>query len=527
MNLLTEPIFRVETPGGISGKSLPALLEALGQDSVLSLPGLQRHQEDAFHIFLCYLAGAVLVREGREEPCQDETFWREGIRLLTRASVGEDDCAWTLVVDDPTKPAFMQGPVPTKADFSSFRPKALTPDELDVLPTAKNHDVKISRVGQPTNEDWAYALISLQTMSGFFGQGNYGIARMNGGFGSRLLVTVGYRSNTVERWSRDTRRLLALRPQLLSGPWGYSAEGRVLTWLLPWDFKSSLDLSSLDPFFIEIARAVRLVDQNGHITTLGAPTKVARLAAKDANGMLGDPWTPINCKKEAALTVPASGFTPELLRDLIFEDGFQLSAMQRPDAGHEGGSCQFQASVLVRGQGTTDGFHATAVRIPAKMSGRVFGGGPERDRLGKISKTALTDAGDIQKKVLKPAVLSLLQAGPDKMDWDKREVSAWWKETATYYGETWGNQFFRWLWSVEEEESEEAARNRWLTILQNVAEHAFENAIARYPAREGRRYRARVRAECIFHGSLYKVFPNLQKKNNHDDTNHECDTHTV
>ncbi|MEI7868861.1 MAG: hypothetical protein WCI11_13295 [Candidatus Methylumidiphilus sp.] len=87
MNLLTDPVFRVETPDGQERLSLPQLLEALGLDRVESLPGLQRHQEDAFHIFLCYLAGAVLARESQTDPCQNAEFWLEGIRRLTEAHV--------------------------------------------------------------------------------------------------------------------------------------------------------------------------------------------------------------------------------------------------------------------------------------------------------------------------------------------------------------------------------------------------------------------------------------------------------
>ncbi|MCB1822763.1 MAG: type I-E CRISPR-associated protein Cse1/CasA, partial [Candidatus Competibacteraceae bacterium] len=121
MNLLTEPVFRVQTPRGPQAWSLPALLAALGADTVESLPGLQRHQEDAFHIFLCYLAGAVLARADLQDPIQPEAFWRDGLRRLAGR---EDDCAWTLVVEDVMQPAFMQAPLANKSDWAAFKPKA-------------------------------------------------------------------------------------------------------------------------------------------------------------------------------------------------------------------------------------------------------------------------------------------------------------------------------------------------------------------------------------------------------------------
>ncbi len=143
-NLLVDPVFRALAPDGEVRLSLPGLLEALGVDRIDALPGLQRHQEDAFHIFLCYLAGAVLAREGRDAPAQAAAFWRDS---LGRLAGRDDDCAWTLVVADVTRPAFMQAPLPDEAALESFKPKVATPDALDVLQTAKNHDLKAARGG--------------------------------------------------------------------------------------------------------------------------------------------------------------------------------------------------------------------------------------------------------------------------------------------------------------------------------------------------------------------------------------------
>jgi len=83
----------------------------------------------------------VLARERKADPVQDQAFWRDGIRRLTGR---DDDCAWTLVVEDLGKPAFMQPPIPGNS-APSLKPAALTPDNMDILPTAKNHDVKAAR----------------------------------------------------------------------------------------------------------------------------------------------------------------------------------------------------------------------------------------------------------------------------------------------------------------------------------------------------------------------------------------------
>ena len=74
MNLLTDPVFRTETDRGRETLTLPGLLAALGEDRVETLGGIQRHQADAFHVFLCSLAACILARRGDDEPRQDEDY---------------------------------------------------------------------------------------------------------------------------------------------------------------------------------------------------------------------------------------------------------------------------------------------------------------------------------------------------------------------------------------------------------------------------------------------------------------------
>jgi CRISPR type I-E/ECOLI-associated protein CasA/Cse1 len=512
MNLLLNPLFRVQTPTGLKRMNLPQLLEALSADRVESLPGLQRHQEDAFHIFLCYLAGAVLAREGRADAVQDESFWRDGIRRLTDQG---DDCAWTLVVEDVTKPAFMQAPLPSKQYFTKFNPKepkAVTPDELDILQTAKNHDVKTKRTVKVEPEHWVYALVSLQTMTGQMGRGNYGIARMNSGTGSRVCVGLIYDERPGGRWARDTQKLLTHCAELLSGPWGYRTDGWVLTWLPAWNLKTSLPLSELHPFFIEIARSVRLVLQGGEIRALGAASEGNRIAAKELKGVLGDPWTPIVTPDTKAWTVTAPYFSPKRLRDLLFEDGFTAPLMQHPDTEQANVACYLKASVLAPGgMGKTDGFHEAVIRIPAKATASLFRRGPAHDHLANLSKTGLNDAGQMQNKVLKPALFSLLEAGPEKIDFDKREVGDWVNHAIRRFGDAWADDFFPWLWHTIDQPDANAARRKWLNTLREKAWRVLQEAIVRFPERNNRRYRARVCAAGLFYGSLYKVFPDLKE----------------
>lgn len=505
MNLLLDPIFRVRLPEQSRRVSLPQLLALLGEDRIDSLPGLQRHQADALHVFLCYLAGAVLDRQGAEAPCQDAEFWLEGIRALTRAEGCDNDDAWTLVVENPTRPAFLQPPAPSITAFrNEYKPKAATPAALDVLQTAKNHDVKASRGDRGDAEAWCFALLTLQTQTGYLGNGNYGITRMNGGDGSRSYVAWQIDRRPGVRFLHELPRLLAHRQTLLAEPHPYTDRGQVLLWLPAWDGKASLSLATLDPFFIEIARRVRLIFDGADYQAVAA-TSGPRVAAKEQKGNLGDPWIPINRKTDGALTVQSTGFTPELLRKLLFGgDEFTPAAMQEAPVGP--GAGWFSATVLVRGKGTTDGFHEAVIRVPEKVRPVLFGKGPTRDRLAVLSRKGLEMASNLQYRVLQPALFAFLEGGPDALDLNKREVGQWVSEAVAPFVRAWDPRYFDWLWTTLDQADDATAMKAWFDTLRPLAEACLEGAFTRTPLRSGRTYRARSRAKGMFHGALKKHF---------------------
>ena len=68
-----------------------------------------------------------------------------------------------------------------------------------MLVTSKNHDLKSAVAVQAGVDDWIFALITLQTMEGFGGAGNYGISRMNGGLGSRPAFSLVPKRSRIRR----------------------------------------------------------------------------------------------------------------------------------------------------------------------------------------------------------------------------------------------------------------------------------------------------------------------------------------
>src|SRR5690606_18246797 len=235
-NLLCTPLISIDTGEKLT---LPGVLAALARDEVESFPALRPHQGMFWHMFLVQLAALALHKARHAEIPEGEAQWTELLRRLTPDF--PDDEPFRLVVEDWSKPAFMQPPVPDGVELKSG---VATPDELDLPITSKNHDLKrqVARSSEP--EDWLFALISLQTGEGFGGAGNYGIARMNGGNSSRPMLTLAPMPEKSLRilaprpgawFLRDVRFLLAARDRLLEQIDDYPDEGGLgLVWLKPW-----------------------------------------------------------------------------------------------------------------------------------------------------------------------------------------------------------------------------------------------------------------------------------------------------
>lgn len=506
-DLLVDPLFSVETPSGILHLSLPGLLAALGRDEVLSYAAVRRHQQDPFHVFLCQLAATSLARAGETSTVQSEVFWRESLLKLANGQAS----AWQLVVDDPTLPAFMQPPAPSKEDFErAYKPKATSPDELDVLATAKDHDVKIARSGTNATEFWVCALVTAQTTAGFFGQGNYGIVRMNGGFASRAIVSLVADDRPSPRFREETTIAISCRDEALRAPFGFRSDGVVLTWLKPWTRQQPLHtLSALDPLFVESARPIRFVRSYAGLAAMGASSECAQIGGRE-NGDTGDPWTVLNMadkkKGMSALTLSASGFTPERLTDMLFEDGYRLTPLQKPRGTAGSSPLVFCASVLVRGQGTTDGFHAVQLLIPERARLALFSVGDERQSLGKLAKALLRDAGDIERSCLKTALFALCEGGPSGLpDFNAREIGQWVNNLAADFAHAWQDNYFPLLWRGAEPSADHLdLRGEWVRGLVARAIDTLHRAEQRAPIPSSRKLRAAVRARSLLEAMLRK-----------------------
>ena len=512
-NLLTEPLFRVrlaDTPSTVS-LSLPAVLAALSGKDVAAFSALQPHQSHAWHAFLVQLAVMALNKAGMATPPSDEPTWQTLLRGLTPEH--DDDTPWCLVVADLTKPAFMQPPIPEKS-FNDFKGPILEADRIDVLNTAKNHDIKMARIHQAEPDSWVYALMTLQTMQGFLGSGNYGIARMNGGYASRPNVGLCPGVDLGANFNRDCAVLLANRISICDNYNYRENDGVMLLWMEPWNGVEQLSLAHMDPYFLEICRRIRLKVDGDHVGAWLRPSQAARLLAKTQKGLVGDPWLPISKegKETTSLTVSSGGFHYNLTRKLIFGKDHDKSPALCLHSIDRDKEMEFLARCLVRGQGKTEGYHERRIPIPARAKD-IFSSPEQHEKMAARAESRVQDAATMNKKVLQPALLTLFQCAPEKINWKDRRADTWRSQFETLVD----RDFFDRLWTEmakDLEESQLCWRQFLLACGQKILA-AAEKAVA-LPA--ARRYKAIAAGERVFNGAVRKQFSDLFAQTDEGDT---------
>ena len=345
--------------------SLPGLLAALACGEARGFPALRPHQRPAWHMFLVQLGAlATWNTPGRRIPL-DEASWTAALRRLTPEH--GDDAPWRLAVFDERKPAFLQPPMPGSASKPNWQ-KVETPDALDMLITARNHDLKSAVARTAEAEDWVYALVSLQTCEGYGGAGNYGIARMNGGSSSRPMLGLAPARAGEETpdpsawWRRDVERLLEARRK--AGGAGHPKPA--LLWCLDWPEGEQLRVEDLDPWFIEVCRRVRIGWREGRLAAQRAPSRKARIGALRLQGNTGDPWAPVHHEEGKVLTLGSRDFDCRQLCEILFSGAWELPLLCRASDA-DSGVMLLVAEAFSRGNARTEGFKSRIVPVPADM----------------------------------------------------------------------------------------------------------------------------------------------------------------
>jgi CRISPR system Cascade subunit CasA len=374
-------------------------------------------------MFLVQLAALGLHRTDSAGIFRDEEAWLTALRGLTRDYPNDEP--WCLAVSDWSKPALLQPPVP---DGVKLATEIATPDALDLLITARNHDLKQSIAMKAEPQDWLFALVSLQTGEGYGGAGRKSIARMNGGSSSRSMLGLAPRATSAARamdfrpgahFHKDVRVLLSTREDQLTryNYLGFPAEGGLpLAWLSPWPEDAQLNLTDLDIWFIEICQRVRLEDAGEGLRGWRGSSKSRRVNAKHLNGALGDPWAPVHKTENKSFTLSGRDFDYPTLIELLLSGNWDLPRLARPGSG-ELDSDQFVliAEALARGNSKTEGFKSRILPIGGKAA-RALTVNPQREKLHALAQQQINEI-----KVFIDAIRHALALYAARGDWQARK----------------------------------------------------------------------------------------------------------
>jgi CRISPR system Cascade subunit CasA len=391
-----------------------------------------------------------------------------------------------------------------------------------MLVMSKNHDLKSGTLPADDAELWLYALVSLQTQEGFLGAGNYGIARMNGGFASRPALGIARDGSASARFLDDGRRAV-LQRAVLSRTFGYRSAGALaLTWLVPWDGTQSLPLEALDVFFIDICRRVRLVATDEGLSARVISSKAARIEAKAAKGNTGDLWTPTLSEKDEtkAFTADARGWSYQQLVRLLFPaptnkgESVTPSPLMDPAGIAATDGLSVIGRVVVRGQGKTEGYHERHVPVSGLVRAG-FGRRRAADPLAAMAHARVKDAGTMVRQVLFPAMMAIFagaprtDAGERARDDDTTRSRA--GKAAARFDTLIDADFFSDLALeaevIDDAATSEAVRARWiLERLYRAGEAVLTDAIAAAPDAAARHWRVRVQAVDVFSACFNKQF---------------------
>lgn len=467
----------------------------LSKGEGIEFSALQPHQRHAWYALLVQVAALALHASGKNKPWGNTSDWRDGLLLLT----AEKAEPYSLVIDDLSKPAFLQPPVP-EGSLKTWKHKP-TPDLIDLLVTSKNHDVKQATIVTPSAEHWVYALASTQTMNGYSGAKNYGISRMNGGYGSRSYFGVTSKGVCYDGFTRDVTTWLARRNEIAKDLYK-EVGGLGLTWLEPWDGESSLSINQLDPLYIETCRRIRLTSAHQIVSAWTDKSSCRRIDAEHLKGRTGDIWTPIRLKDNAAFKVSGNGFSYKVISEVIFGDQWHRPpSVEITDA--DGETPNLLVWGLARGQGITEGLHERTIPLESSIVREKLQTKEGKFELGRRAQAQLDTVQKFSLKILKPALLHLLQGGPAALKIDDNRARA----SLLAFDREVELVFFQMLFMGLQSPAEETAQSLWIECVRVRAEKIFEQAICSLPIPSLHRYRAIARASRTLYGAIKNQFP--------------------
>ena len=218
---------------------------------------------------------------------------------------------------------------------------------------------------------------------------------------------------------------------------------------------------------------------------------------------------PINLGKggQSSLTVSANGFDYRLAQRILSnrrELTKPLSLRELP--GEREQDSEIHMSVLVRGQGKTEGLHERVIPLSYSVAVRLFDSDDEDDwdnkppSLATLSKNMVSLAGEA-RRVLRQAVLVYLQ-GPEKPNFQRRDATP----VVAKYDRVIDDRFFDCLFAAPTEGIDETTGG-WQKFLREEAVRLANAVWSRTSPPSARREKARAKSEAVLYGGLRKHLP--------------------
>ena len=279
-----------------------------------------------------------------------------------------------------------------------------------------------------------------------------------------------------------------------------------MLWTEPWSGTEQADLRTLDPYFIEICRRVRLRLEGDQFVAWTASSRNARINAKAAKGNLGDFWTPVENKDSKALSLSSVGFTYKRLVELLFESKTYNKPQSMRVEDDTGDQWQLVARGIAGGQGKTEGYHErTDIAFAKKIASGLFRTA-ESSRLAEIAKKQIEEISEVTD-ALRFGIAIAASGGKEWSDLtrsDRAHATSFVRRLEavadTHFFTVLQDRFLS-------ENDTDAERHRvvFARLLIHTARKLRDEAIDSVPCASIHRHRARARATSAFEGRLRRA----------------------
>jgi CRISPR system Cascade subunit CasA len=415
--------------------SFPRLMSVIMDPAIhaFSLDHVQAYQYPAVHMFIATLIAdalarhpeimddvstmasgfesALIERSAMDIAMGDAMMKNKGAVAALRRRVSVDDAAraaWSLHQPDGTIPAFMQTAVLPSADAIPIIPCegkdirnypvwGSNPKEISSLLFGPQHSIKAGFSNNAmTMDQWSelvvYGLIDAQTMSGYGGRGNPGIAKMNGGASTRVMSGIRP-SGHISGWIRRDAEILyeALvnhRADAFSNP-AFERSGVLCLWCIPWNGEKEEGITpgvtvKIHPLVIEVCRRIRVhvADDARVVLKSTSDQRFSKTYTEASCGITDDPWSHIEISGDKqkgktwvrdslsnkAMISAISGGEVYGKKGVSIRPSLLTSASSDIDGNRP---MEWYIAFVERGMCKTAGFHQRSIPVPGTVAKRM------------------------------------------------------------------------------------------------------------------------------------------------------------